>query len=341
MKKLILICTPFIYLYTYAAPLNDSAKIYYDKGIVEKESKRYQQASANFDKAIKFDANYFDAYLQNAYANTEMRRIDVAKNHFTKANQIQPNNAEVIKELSTLYYNYRQWDKAIEFINKCTSCENRDRIIGMCNFEKENYMEAERYLLKALAKLPNDAQVNYTLARNYMDMDAYRRAVPYLEKAVLLEATKSAWAYELGLLYYNNNNFRGAVTAFENAEKAGYTVSNDFNENYGYALLYSGQFLKGEEKLFDIYKRKGNPEMLRELAQILYDQKQYDRSLDYCQRLLELNPKDGKALYQAGLSFIKLGKKDKGQSMCDKAIELDPSLASKKSSVGDMGGGGL
>jgi tetratricopeptide (TPR) repeat protein len=80
---------------------------------------------------------------------------------------------------------------------------------------------------------------------------------------------------------------------------------------------------------------------LRELAQILYDQKQYDRSLDYSQKLLEADPKDGKALYQAGLTFIKLGKKDRGQNMCDKAIELDPSLAGKKTTIGSKDDFGL
>ena len=339
MKNFLFIFSLIICYTIEAAPLADSAKIYFEKGMVEKTAKKYHLATLNFDKAIKFNPAYFDAYVENAFANTEMRRTDVAKAHFTKAHELQPSNTIVIKELATLYYNYRQWDKAIEFVSKCNTCDNKDRIIGMANFEKENYMEAEKYLLKSLNTTPNDAQANYILARNYMDMDAYRKAVPFFEKAVALDATKTNWAYELGLLYYNNNNFRSAVTAFENATKGGYTVNNDFNENYGYALLYSGQFAKGEEKLFDIYKKKGNPEMLRELAQILYDQKQYDRSLDYCQRLLELNPKDGKALYQAGLSFIKMGKKDKGQGMCDKAIELDPSLASKKSAIGDMGGG--
>ena len=66
--------------------------------------------------------------------------------------------------------------------------------------------------------------------------------------------------------------------------------------------------------------------MLRDIAEVLYKQKQYDKSLAYCQRLMEIDMKDGKALYQAGLNFQRKGEKDRGQQMCDKAIELDPSL---------------
>ncbi len=335
MKKLILPLLVSFAMNTNASPLEDSSKFYFDKGMAEKNAKHYLIASTYFTKAIKFNNTFAEAYIENGYAFSEMRKTDDAKASFTKAYELQPNNSKVIKELSTLFYNYRQWDKAIEFITKCSDCADREKLIGLCNYEKENYLEAEKYLLKALLISPNDASINYTLARNYMEMDAHKRAVPYFEKAVSLDASKSNWAYELGLLYFNNNNFRSAVTAFENAQKAGYIGNNDFNENYGYALLYSGQFAKGEEKLLDIYKKKGNKELLREIAQIMYDQKQYERSLDYSQKLLELDAKDGKALYQAGLTFIKLGKKDKGQGMCDKAIEFDPTLASKKSAISD------
>ncbi len=320
-------------------PLIDSSQYYFNKGMEEKNAKRYLIASQMFEKAIVFNKNYTEAYIGNAEVNNEMRKTDQAKANYVKAYELQPSNMIVIKELTNMYYNYRQWDKAIEFANKCANCDNKDRIIGMSHYKKEDYAFAEKFLLKAIAKSPNDAEANYTLARNYMDADLNRKAVTYFEKAASLSPDKSNWAYELGLVYFDLNNFKAAVVAFDNALKNGFTPNNDFNENYGYALLYSGEVEKGEAKILDIFKKKGNKEILRELATILYNQKQYERSLDYCQKLIEVDPKDGKALYQAGLAFIKLGKKDKGQSMCDKAIELDPTLAGKKSAVGDMSGG--
>jgi tetratricopeptide (TPR) repeat protein len=338
MKNLLFILGVSLGNNLHATSLNDSASYYFSQGMIEKNAKRYLPASANFDKAINFNKSYTEAYIENGFANKEMRKTDAAKVNFLKANELQPGNTAVIKELTNLYYDYRQWDKAIEFATKCVGCDNAERIIGLCNYEKENYVAAEKALLKVVSKNGEDAQVNYILARTYMDMEQYRKSVPFYEKAVLLSPDKNAWAYELGLLYYNNNNYRSAVVAFETAAKNGYPISNDYNENYGYSLLYSGQYAKGEEKLLSIYEKKGNVEMLRDLAQILYEQKQYDRSLSYCQRLLENNPKDAKALYQAGLTFQKMGQKEKGQGMCDKAIEMDPSLASKRTKSMDMSG---
>ena len=324
--------------HSFANNFSDSSTFYFNKGINEKNEKHFLSASSNFEKAISFNKNYTEAYIENGYANKEMRKTDQVKANFLKAYELQPANIQIIKELTNLFYEYRQWNKAAEFANKCVGCENAERIIGLCNYETENYVAAEKFLLKALTKNPEDALVNYTLARAYMEMEMYKKAVPYFEKAAAQNPEKNAWAYELGLLYYNNNNYRSAVTAFETAAKNGYITSSDYNENYGYSLLYSGQYAKGEEKLISIYQKKGNKEMLRDLAQILYEQKQYDRSLSYCQKLLEADSKDAKALYQAGLTFQKMGQKEKGQGMCDKAIEMDPSLASKRTKSMDLSG---
>lgn len=337
------IITTLVLLFTvnaYANTATDSAKFYFEKGEEEKTAKRFLLAAKNFDKAIGFDKNYVEAYIENGYVNLEMRKIEPAKVNFIKAYELQPSNSNVIKELTELYYNSRQWDKAIEFATKCSTCENAARMLGMCNFEKEEYVLAETHLLKAIAKNPADAEATYTLARNYLDMEAYKKAVPYYDKAVNMQPEKNIWAYELGLLYYNNNDFRNAVFTFEKAAANGYPINNDYNENYGYALLYSGQFAKGEEKLMAVYAKKtSNKDIVRDLAQILYEQKQYNRSLDYCQKLLEMDGNDAKALYQAGLSFQKLGQTNKGQGMCDKAIKMDPSLASKRVAKADESGG--
>ena len=317
----------------------DSSQFYYEKAMAEKLANRSMVAAKLFEKALDFNQDNAIIYSEAAQNLMDMHVPDKAKAYYIKSHELDPKNQVVTKSLTNLYYDFRQWDKAIEFASKCNTCDNSDRIIGMSYYKKEDYVSAEKYLLKALSKTPNDAQANYTLAKNYIDAEQDRRALPYFEKATSLSPEKPNWTLELAMLYSNLGNYRAAVPKYEAAQKLGVTQNNDFNENYGYALIYSAEFVKGEEKILEIYKKKGNKEILRELATTLYKLKQYDRCLDFCSKLLEVDPKDGKALYQAGLSFIKLGKKDKGQGMCDKAIELDPSLASKKSAVGDMSGG--
>lgn len=316
----------------------DSAQFYYNTGLSEKTAKRHMVAYNNFVKAISFNPKFAMAQMECGYAALEMRKTDLAMACFTKVFELEPTNADAIRELTNLYFSYRQYPKAIEFAQKCKDCDNSQRIIGISYYQQEDYPQAVKALSEAIKKNNKDAEATYTLARAYLDMEEYKKAVPYYEQAVKMDATKNTWMYELGLLYYNNNDYKSAVSSFTNAAANGYVQSNDFNENLGYASLYSEDFEKGETLLMKVWSRKpGNKDILRDMAEILYQKKQFDKSLQYCQKLMELDAKDGKALYQAGLCYMKKGQKDRGQQMCDKAIEMNPSLdglRKKKEMVG-------
>ena len=305
----------------------DSAQFYFQKGIEQKTAKQFLVASKSLDKAISFNNKYKEAYLENAYVNLEMRKIDNALSNFNKVLELEPTNTAAAKELMDIYYNYHQYAKAKELAVKCNGCLNAEKIIAMCNYQEEDYGNAVKGLLSFLSKNPTDAEATYTLARSYLDMEQFKNAVPYYNKAILLNPDKNAWTYELAMIYYTLTDYKNAVVYFNKAADKGYPKKSDFVENLGYAYIYSGQFDEGEKMLLSLLEKKpDNKELLRDIAEAYYNGKLYDKSLGYCQKLMEMDMKDGKALYQAGLCFQKMGQKDKGQGMCDKAIELDPSL---------------
>ncbi len=339
MKKTSLLAIGIMAIASVYSQVADSSAVYFQKGIEEKTAQHFLQASKYFDKAIDLNPTYKEALLENGYVNLEMRKTDNAKGYFTKLYEIDPSNAVAIKELMELCYNYRQFAKARELAAKCTGCLNAEKILGMCAYQQEDFGNSVKALSNYLSKNPTDAEATYTMARCYLDMEEYKSAVPWYTKAVALDGEKNQWMYELGLLYYNNNDYKNAVVLFTKAADKGYPQNNDYNENLGYAHIYSGNFEQGERMLLNLLERKpGNKEMLRDIAEAYYNNKMYDKSLGYCQKLMEMDMKDGKALYQAGMCFQKKGDKDKGQKMCDKAIELDPSLSSmrQKSMSGDF-----
>ena len=339
MKNYTLLFALVANAHTVFAQNMDSAKIYYQKGIDQKEVKHFLVAAGYFDKAIHFDSKYAAAYQENGYANLAMHKPDIAIRNFSALYELDPTSKAAIKELTDLYYSYHQYEKAIEFANKCIGCANAERVLAMSSYKKEDYAAAIKGLTNVIAKDVTDAEATYTIGRSYLDMEQYTKAVPFYTKAIELDTTKNSWMNELGLLYYNLNNFQHSKTYFLTAVEHGYVANNDFNENLGYAYIYSGEFEKGEKILLDILAKKpGNKDILRDIAEASYKQKLYDKSLDYCQQLLALNDKDGKALYQAGLCFIKKGAKEKGQNMCDTAIKIDPSLAGMRTKQdGGMG----
>jgi tetratricopeptide (TPR) repeat protein len=332
MKNLLTYLLTFAIVGSLAAQKADSSQFYFQKGLEEKKVKRYLVASGYFTKAAELNPGYVEAYLEDGYANIEMRKTDAAKADFAKALELDPQNETAVKELTTIYFNYRQYQNALDLAQKCKNCVNKDRIMALCYFNMEDYGKAEKLLISLVAKSPKDAELTYTLASNYLAMGLEPKAITWYETAVQLDDKKSKWFFELALLYSNTNNYKKAVAAYTKAADLGFTRSNDFNENLGFAYVYSGDFENGAKLLDDLVSRRpGDKELIRDVANAFYDSKNYDRSLDYCQKLLEMDMKDGKALYQAGLCFQKKGMVERGMQMCDKAIELDPSLAGLKS----------
>ena len=322
-------------LYLFSSPVfaqnADSAAYYFKKGMEEKEGRRFAVAEKNFSKSIQFKQDNVEAYIENGKVNLEMRKIYDAQQNFEKAYQLQPSNPEVIKQMADLYYNNHQFQKAMEFVQKCTTCENVDRILGMGYYQTEDYGKAQTYLGKAVAKDDKDAESAYTLGRIYIELENEKSAIPQYQKAIALEPTRNNWMYELGLIYYSQEDYKNALKYFGQAADAGYNKTNDYYENYGFAQIYTGDTENGVKTLDDVLKKKpNNKELLNNMANAMYETKRYDDALTYFSKLLELNPKDASSLFMAGMVFQKKGEKEKGQKICDKAIEMDPSLAKNR-----------
>jgi len=47
-----------------------------------------------------------------------MRKTDAAITNFTKANELEPGNNVAVNGLMNLYFNYRQYNKAVEYATK-------------------------------------------------------------------------------------------------------------------------------------------------------------------------------------------------------------------------------
>jgi tetratricopeptide (TPR) repeat protein len=328
MKKLFFSLFVCLLYYSTFAQNADSARFYFNKGVQENTARLYAVAATDFDKAIGFNPQFTDAYIANGEANLSMRKITEAQGNFNKAYELDPKNNEVISQLTTLTFNNRQFQKAIDFAQKCNSCENASRVLGMSYYNLEDYGKAEKYLKEAIAKNNNDGEAAYTLGRTYLELEDEQSAIPQFQKAVELEPTRSQWQYELGLIYYNQNDFKNSLKYFDLAAANDYNKTNDFYENYGFAQLYSGDSENGIKTLNILMERKpNNKELLNNIAHALYDTKKYNEALDFFTKILNLNPKDATTLYMAGMTFQKLGQKEKGEKICDHAIAMDPSLS--------------
>ncbi len=80
--------------------------------------------------------------------------------------------------------------------------------------------------------------------------------------------------------------------------------------------------------------------ILSMVAEAYYDKGKFDQAIEYWDKMLEYDKDNASSLYMIGMCYQKKGGKEnteKGTRLCDKAIEMDPSLASLKQKKMMMG----
>ena len=338
MKNPLLLVTCLMACGAAFSQKTDSAQFYYKKAIEEKKAKRFLVSSNYLSKAVQFNPRYTEAFLESGFVNLEMRKTDAALSDFKKVAELEPSNTAVVQELMNLNYSYHQYQQTLQYAAKCKACTNSQRMIGLSNFQLGNFGNAIKVLVNVVDENPKDAESNYALAKSYAEVENFEESYTYFKKAVQLDATRTKWAYELGNLYFSHEKYKEATVYLNKAIDNGFQRNNDINETIGYAYLFTPEFDKGEKLLLSVLANKpGNITILELIADAFYHQKNYDKSISYWQKIIDIRLKDAKALYQQGLCYQKKGEKERGQELCNKAIDMDPSLSAlrqKKMNVG-------
>lgn len=315
----------------------DSADFYLQKGLVEKENGRKLESLKNFEKAAKYDGNnkLITAELASAYHS--LRKYGNAREMYKKLVSLGEETPEVYRQLLQLSFQMKQNEDVIVYANKLKSLVPSEKVsyyIGKVNYNTENYGEALKHLNKAAKEDPENAEVPYMIARSYADMMNYKASISYFLKAIELDPKQNYWVYELGLIYYAMNDDKNALKYILEAANQGYKKDNDYLENLAIAYLNVGQLDSGVTMLNTILERRPSDlNILNMIAEAYYYKSKFDKAIEYWDRVLEYDKENASSLYMIGMCYQKKGGKvnnEKGIKLCDKAIELDPTLANLK-----------
>ncbi|HET9824562.1 MAG TPA: tetratricopeptide repeat protein [Chitinophagaceae bacterium] len=335
MKRLIAVIL-FPFLITSAAVFAqvDSAKYYFQKGIDEKQKGHRIESLKNFEKAFKYDTTDKALLNEMALAYMDVRKYYQARDAYKRLVNLGQATPANYKQLLQLSFNLKMYDEAILYaqaLKKADPSEKVSYYLGKINYDRENYGDALKYLNEAAKDDPQNAEIPYMVGRSYADMLNYKQAIPYYQKAVELNSTKYDWIYELGLICYAQNNNKDALKYIKEAGDKGYPKDNGYFQNLGIAYIDAGNFNDGIVILTDLLKKRPSDfNLLDMVAEAYYDNRKYDDAMNYWDTLLGYDKTNASALYMIGMCYLKKGDKAKGQQLCDKAIEMDPTLAMYK-----------
>ncbi len=319
----------------------DSSNSFLQKATIAKQERRIQLAMNLFEQAVKWDTTNIDALKAMGEYGIESRNYRQAVDAYTRWNRLDPNNESTFQQLATLYFNLGRHQDALSFTEKWEKL-HKDKpmhyIAGMSNYYLENYPQAINRLLYAAETDTSNAVLYYTIGRSYLEMERYKQAIPYYQKAANADQKNARYVFEMAMVYYAIPDDKNAIAMFELAAQRGWVQNADYFESVAYCYMNIGNFAKSTEYLQkSLDKRPSSISIRYALAESQYKGGQYQDAIDNWDQILQVDNKNARSLYMIGMCYQKMGQKDKGMALCDKAIEMDPSLNSLKQKKMDMG----
>ena len=315
----------------------DSSQLFLQKGLEEKGKGRLMESYKAFDKAYAYNKGDKQVVEELATSLFNMRRYPQAREKYMELEKMGNPSAETLKQLMTISFNMRQFPDAVKYAQALKAVNPSEKVsyyLAKAYYDQENYGQAIKFLTEAAKEEPQNAEVPYMVARSYADMMNFKAAVPHFQKALELQPDNTRWMYELALIYYAMHDDKNSLKYMLEAGEKGYKRDNEYLENLGIAYLNAGQTDKGLVIMKEILERRpSDMNVLNMIAEACYDAKKYDDAINYWDEILRLDKENAAALYMIGMSYQQKGEKGKGMALCDKAIQMDPSLQRNKQKI--------
>lgn len=338
--QLIVLASSLLVSTTYAND-RDSSNVLLKKAKAARVEKRISLATNLFNQAIDQDPTNTEAYKELGEFAMDTRNYRQAYLALTKWHELEPTNEAVYKPLTLIYFMMGKYKDALTYAQKWEVVHKDDPmhyIVGMSNYYLENFPEAINRLMYAAEKDVENAALQYTIGRSYVELSRYDQAVKYYQKAIELDKKNARYPYELALVYYSIPDDKNSIAMFQLAAQRGWVQNADYFENLAYCYMNSGNFNKAVDLLkVALEKRPYSLDVTYALGEAYYKGKNYKAAIEQWDQVIQMDSKNARSLYMIGVSYQKMGQKEKGSILCDKAIGMDPSLGSLKQKIFEGG----
>ncbi|MEN3014900.1 MAG: tetratricopeptide repeat protein [bacterium] len=237
--------------------------------------------------------------------------FDSSINYFRKIVELKPDNWDAYLHLGLAYSGLQQFEQAIFYLKKAVTynqyLSEAYWIMGKIYQKMGNYGLAVKNYEKAVEMAPNNPNFLESLAEMYYTLERNIQAIKTLQMAIDINPS-SKWAYYyLGKCLEKEYNFEYAMEQYEKA----ISIDPDFTEaKLALVKLYqmNNNNQRAIEILEDLAKESDDLEIFTQLSQLYFYSKQYEKSKQLAQKILNISPEDKTALYLYTLSLVNLRK---------------------------------
>ena len=265
----------------------------------------------NFEKAYHFNKNSPEVTGELASAYNDLRKYPQAKEKYREFEKLGDKSAETYRQIMLISYNLRQFQDAIQYaalLEKNYPAEKTAYYSGKSYYALDDRPNTVKHLSIAATEDEKNADIPYTIARVYIDLQNYKQALPYFQQALMLDSANARWHYELGLMFYTMMDNQNALKYMELAAKKGIKKDQEFLQNLATAYFNADQFNEGIALLNEMHlKWPADENITGSLALEYYTHKKYNDAVPYYEELVERDGRNAQALYMLGMCYQKLG----------------------------------
>lgn len=157
----------------------------------------------------------------------------------------------------------------------------------------------------------------------------YEEAIMKFEKALTLDPDFNAAYYNLAIMYNKLGLYQETINKLDQYESRSYSkVSPEVYLEWGNAYFHQGKYHKAIVKYDSVLQKQENDEYTEDvhllIGTALTLNEEYDESIFYFEKVIEINPNNASAYGELANSLINLNRYDEAVKKLQQAIEKSP-----------------
>ena len=307
-------------------PIN--AQYNYELGKKYFAQKKYPQARASFEQAVKSNPQFETAFFNLGMTHKVMNENDAALTAFSKAAALKPDYTRAWIEIARIQDKKRNYGEAIANYQKALALEpsNTSAIKEMAQAysKQKDAKQAERYFKEALTLGDTDPVTCYNLASVQLELGKAAEALRNAQKALAANDKDARFLYTYGLALEKNNRLREAEDYYTRAVAADGNYSKP-RINLGRLQLEAGHLDAAEQHLLAAYRTESsNFEVNMNLGKLYGLKNQYGKAIDYYANAIKIMPKDIDARQNLAAVYLSAGLKENARDTYQTIIKMNP-----------------
>ena len=305
-----------------------NAQYNYELGRKYFAQKKYPQARACFEQAVKSTPQFEAAFFNLGMTHKIMNANDAALTSFSKAAALKPDYVRAWIEIARIQDKKRNYGEAITNYRKALSLEpsNTSALKEMAQTysKQKDSKQAERYFKEALALGDTDSVTYYNLASVQLELGKTADALQNAQKALAANDKDARFLYTYGLALEKNNRLHEAEDYYTRAV----TADGNYGKpriNLGRIQLEAGRLDSAEQHLLAAYRAEtSNFEVNMNLGKLYGLKNQYGKAIDYYASAIKIMPKDIDARQNLAAVYLSAGLKENARDTYQAIIKINP-----------------